>query len=356
MKLTISKSELQSSLAGPARIASGAMTAELACVKLEASDGSLSFEATDGDRSMKLSAAALVDKPGAALLPARRLLDTVKTLPDEAVEVSVSSGSAAVKCGKSVFRLPALGTLDFPGFPEVEPEQTLAVPHFLFAEMAKTVLPFAAKDGVKSDHPILQGVHVELDGGTLRMVATDSFHVGCTEFKVDACGEFSTVLPAGFVSEAVSSECQGDAVISSSARQAKMEFGGVTIASRLVEGRFPGWRRLVPETIDSRAVFDKGEVMGAIRMCSAASGGKMPITIAYDGGTSTFSCADDEGSAVSHIDCECEGAGSVKCSIKMLEDAVRAVDSDEVAIGLTGSLQPMIVTGGTCLNVVMPMR
>lgn len=356
MKFTVSKGELQSALAGPARIASGAMTAELACVKVEASGDTLTFEATDGDRSIKLSAAALVGNDGSALIPARRLLDTVKTLPDEAVEVSVSKGSASVKCGKSACRLPALGTLDFPGFPDVEPEQELTVPHFVFASMAKTVLPFVSKPDPKSDHPILSGVLVEREGGTMRMVATDSIHLGCTELEVGGDGEFSVVLPSGFVAEAVSSECEGDATLSRSARQVKIEYGGTTITSRLLEGRFPAWRRLVPDTVDGRAVFGKREIVAAIRMCSAASGGKMPISLAYDGGTSTFSCSDDEGSAVSHVDCESEGSGSAKCSIKMLEDAVRAVDAEEVAIGLTGPMKPILVTGGTCLNIVMPMR
>lgn len=354
MRLTITKSELQATLAAAARIAAGAKTQELACVMLDASDA-LTVEATDMERALRVEAAALVEDPGAALVPARRLLDIVKTLPDEAVEVCVSQDSASVKCGKSTFRIPSLSPSAFPGFPEVEPDQTLTLPHFVLAGMAKTVMPFASKPDACSEHPILAGVLVEHAGGTLRMVATDTYHMAVCEVEAEG-GDFSTVVPAAFLAEAVSAEFEGAAAVTASERQVKIEFGGTVMTSRLLEGRYPGWSRLVPSTISSRAVFAKRDILSALRMCSAGCGGKSPVTLAFDGGTSTFSCAGEDGSMSSHVDCECDGAGEFKCSIKLLEDACKACGSDDVEIGLGGTMKPVLVTGGTCKCIVMPMR
>ncbi|MBX9032653.1 DNA polymerase III subunit beta [Gordonibacter massiliensis (ex Traore et al. 2017)] len=354
MKFSINRGELQAALTGAARVAAGSKTNLLACAKLEAGDG-LSVEAADGDRSLRVEAAALVEQGGAALVPARRLLEIVNSLPDEAVEVAASAGSASVRCGNSSFRVPALNPSDFPGFPEVEAEQTLEVPGVVFAEMAKTAVPFAAKSVDDAEIPVLAGVLVERDGDVLRMVATDSYRLCRCEFPIGEGAPFSLVFPSGFMAEAAS-DCCGDVSIASSGRQVRVSSGGTVMTSRLIDGKYPKWRSMMPETVASSAVFRREDVLGALRMCAAGSGGKSPVTFVYDGAVSTWSSDGEDGSAVSHAACECDGSGRVKCSIRMLESAVKACDSDEVTIGLNGPMKPIIVTGGMCRNIVMPMR
>lgn len=354
MKFSINKGELQACLAGAARIAAGAKTGLLACAKLEAGDG-LSVEATDGDRSLRVEASALVEERGAVLAPAGRLLDIAKSLPDEVVEVAASEGSASLRCGESIFRFPTLDPSDFPGFPKVEAEQTLEVPGLVFSEMSRMVLPFAVKSVDDADIPVLAGVLVERDGDVLRMVASDKYRMACCEFPVGEGAPFSAVVPAAFLTEAVS-DCNEDVSVASSARQVRISHGSAVMTSRLIDGKYPQWRSMIPDAVQTSAVFGRDDVLGVLRMCAAGSGGKNPVTLAYGGSTSTWSCDGEDGSAVSHVACECDGDGQVKCQIKLLESAIKACDSDEVAICLNGPMMPILVTGGMCCSIVMPMR
>jgi len=161
LKITISKSELLGSVKAPARIASRATADFLACLLIDAKDDAVTVSAMDFVESVRVSAPALVDEPGTALISARSLMGIANALPDAAVELCADESGAVITCGKSKFDIPALDPDLFPSFPEVTPEEELSIPAADFAFLSK--VGGIAADSVQRNeyvapYPILMGI------------------------------------------------------------------------------------------------------------------------------------------------------------------------------------------------------
>lgn len=353
MIATISKQELQASIASPARVASSSMLAYLSCIRVTADDG-LAFEATDMTESVRTTAAALVEEPGRALLPASRLASVVKSLPDAAVTIEERDGRTEILCGQARFTLPTLDADELPAFPKPEEGSEVSMPFDTFADLTRRAAIAASKD---DNRPILTGVLVESSDGSIRMAATDSYRVSCVEAGVEGAGEFRAVFPAAFLLGASGLKASGDVTLSVGENQVRIECDGATLVSRTIEGTYPAWERLFPDKSDNVATIGKALLAGAVQRAMVAGNSKQPMAMRFEGGSALFECdGGEDGSLSEGAECVTDGVGIAKASCKYLADALASIDSDEVEVRLNRPTDPVVIVGGSAKTLVMPVR
>ena len=349
MIVTMPKSELQDVLGTMCRYANGA-AAYLGCVLVEAGEGA-TFEATNLNECARCSRRAFVDEPGRCMIPAKAASDIVKSLPDGAVTIEGTAGRARISCGSASFSIPAMDQDDFPGLPRVDEDQSVEMPFAEFASMVGTVACFASKN---DSRPIMQGVLVEASGGTVRAVATDSYRLACAER--DGGGEFRAVLPARFaksVSSLKASECR----LSASSGQVSVRADGDVFVTRSIEGEYPAWERMFPELRAGIAEFGASDISSALRRAVVAGMSKHPCDIAFSGGECSVKVSGGEdGSMEESVLCRTDGIGEFCANSSYMLEAVAACDGDVVEIEHFGAGKPIVVRGGSCRSVVMPVR
>ncbi|MVM54528.1 DNA polymerase III subunit beta [Gordonibacter urolithinfaciens] len=348
MKVSVSRDTLKAAVAPAAKIAQRAGTADLACVLLDAKEG-LAIEATDVNESSRCIVDALVDEPGCAMISAKMLSSIVGKLPDAAVEIEAGPASAVVRCGGAVYNVASLDPSRFPRFSAVQGGGSFSMSAAVLGSLFKQAAAFASRAASK---PVLQGVLVEAGDGALKLTATDTYHAIVYEAAADTDGEVSAVMPAGFLSDIA--KCPGRATVRVSGGKAIVEAEGMAMVTRLVEGQYPPFERVMQTEFDAAATFAVDDLAVALdrSMFADAVGA---VEIACEGGTATVEgFAKDAGSFAEGV--PCDGAVSIVCSPALLRRAVTSVGGGKVEIKTSGKLKPITVAGALGRAIVMPMR
>lgn len=351
MIISISKGALQNVLATVGKRADQS-TPHLACIHIDAHDDKAVFSATNLNESARCSEEALVDESGECLIPVKRLSEIVKSLPDAAVTIEADNASASILCGKAKFRIPALDPEEFPGTIAFNAENSARIGFCYFCDMVRKCEAFAAKDDSK---PILSGILFDASGGTLRMVATDSYRLICCELNCDA--DFRVVIPAKFASSvAAMKSSHGSVSISYDDSFVMIENGDCILATRRIEGNYPAWERLIPQSFESTAKFNKGEVYGAVRR-AATLGNSVPVQFEYGpNGARVSADAGDNGSMSEDVTCITSGEAFIKANAAYVSEAINAIGGSEITMGFNGASKPLFLASGSCYGIVMPVR
>src|SRR5436309_3246481 len=192
MKISVDRETFLTQLQMTSRVASTRSPIQaLSGVQLLANADGCELRATDMDVSLRVPLEAEVVREGVVVLPARLLLDVVRSLPDSAVSLELRTAEQDVELasGKAKFFIRTLRAEDFPPFPEPEPSSTASMPVSSFVETALKVAGSASRDETR---PVLTGILVSASERELRMVATDSYRLSVKETQLDQ------PLPAAF--------------------------------------------------------------------------------------------------------------------------------------------------------------
>ena len=182
MKFSINRGELQNAISVVLKGVSTRSTLPvLSGILISAEGDKIKLQTTDLEVSIQYSVAALVEEEGRTVVPGKLFSEIVKNLPDAAVHVRAEDEQAFITCDTSSFSIKALNHEDFPGFPAVDVHQRIEIPFAQFSSMVKRVSRVVSRD---ESRPILTGVLITLEGGLLRMVATDSYRLAVTEAEL----------------------------------------------------------------------------------------------------------------------------------------------------------------------------
>lgn len=353
MIITISKGALQSVLATVGKRADQSQP-HLACIHIDAGDAVAAFSATNLNESARCVEQALVEKSGKCLIPAKRLGEIVKSLPDAAVTIEADDRQATIRCGRARFDIPAIDPEEFPGTIRFNAENSARIGFCYFCEMVRKCEAFAAKD---DNRPILGGILLDADGETLRMVATDSYRMICCESPCDS--EFRMVMPARFASSVASAKASSGSIrVSYDDNFIMVENGDCVLATRCIEGNYPAWERLLPESVMSTAEFDRRDIAGAVRR-AATLGRGVPVRISFRGDSARVeSGGGDDGSMSEDIPCKSEGEDSIKVNASYAAEAIGAMGGGKVRLGFNGELKPLLVDSpdSHARAIIMPVR
>jgi DNA polymerase III subunit beta len=203
MKLTLSTSELLSQLQTVTRVASTRSAVQaLSGVMISVTEAGTELLATDMEVGVRVQLAADVARPGEAVLPARLLLDVVRTLPAEKLTLELRAAEQDVEllCGGALFHLRTLRVEDFPTLPRAGSDTHVTLPASAFVQTVERVARSASRDETR---PVLTGILISAADRELRMVATDSYRLSVkrTELEAPLQGSLEANVPARALQE-----------------------------------------------------------------------------------------------------------------------------------------------------------
>lgn len=364
MKFSISKAELQNAISIVLKGVSTRSTLPvLSGILLDAHDDRLVMQATDLELSIQYSVAALVEEEGKTVVPGKLFSEIVKSLADAAVHVEAHDEQAYITCDTSSFSIKVLNYEDFPGFPSVEARQHIEVPFAQFSSMVKRVSRVVSRDESRA---ILTGVLITLEGGQLRMVATDSYRLAVTEAALpDATAdEFQAVIAGSFLSEIASLPKTASPVsIALADNQIVVTCEDTVFINRRIEGNFPNYKQLLPDTYVTRATLEVDRLVAGVKRASLLGSSTSPVRFDLNGASQTIqisAASQDVGSAQETLACEVEGEDvEIAFNYSYVLEGLAAVSGDEVYLEAQSSVKPGIFRAlppENYLYLVMPVR
>jgi DNA polymerase-3 subunit beta len=367
VKLSISTADLLAQLQTTTRVASTRSAVQaLSGVMLSASESSPpELLATDTEIGLRVPLTAEVSRPGAVVLPARLILDVVRTLPADrlTLELRTTEQDVELICGSATFHLRTLRAEDFPALPAPSPETRVTLPTAAFVQTVSQVARSASRDETR---PVLTGILMSASGQQLRMVATDSYRLSVKEAVLETSlqGSLEANIPARALQELARIATQdAPETLSVSVRQnqAIFELGDVVLSSRLIDGQFPNYRQLLPETVEHELRLASNELGDVVRRISLLAQRNTPLRLGFSEGELTISAqTPDIGEASETIPVPFSGEPfEIGFNPEFLRDGLESVESSELILKLISPLRPGLIESpesGDFVYLIMPIR
>src|SRR4051812_13105381 len=367
MKISLSSSELLNQLQTASRVASTRSAVQaLSGVMISApADATPELLATDMEIGLRTPLSAEVARPGAAVLPARLLLDVARSLPAEQLTMELRSAEQDVEliCGPTTFHLRTLRAEDFPSLPEPSDDSRVTLSAGAFVETITRVARSASRDETR---PVLTGILISASGRELRMVATDSYRLSVKETALETAleGTIEANVPARALQELARIEQQTGAEevgVSVGQNQAIFELGGIVLSSRLIDGQFPNYRQLLPESVDHELRLASAELTEVVRRISLLAQKNAPLRLSFSEGTLAVSAqTPDVGEAREEIPVPYHGElFEIGFNPEFLRDGLESIDTDELVLKLISPLRPGLIESpdtGDFVYLIMPIR
>jgi len=365
MKIELKTADLLSDLQSAARVASTRSAVQaLAGVQVVAEEA-VELRATDVEVGLRLPLRAEVSRPGTVVLPARLMLDVARSLPADEVslEARATEQDVEVVSGSATFHIRTLRAEDFPPLPDANDEDAVTVPA---AEFVATIAQVARSASRDETRPVLTGILVSASGSELRMVATDSYRLSIKETKLEQplAGELEANVPARALQELARLVAQLEAQeLRVSARQNQIVFAidGAVLSSRLIEGQFPNYRQLLPDSVEHELRLAGGEFAEVVRRISLLAQKNAPLRLGFREGEVTVSAqTPDVGEASEAVPVDFHGESfEIGFNPEFLRDCLESVESGDLVLKLISPLRPGLIESadqGGFVYLVMPIR
>ncbi len=370
MKLTIERAALLRSLSHVQSVVERRNTIPiLANVRMQAGDGALALTTTDMDLEINESVAANVSDDGATTVPAHTLHDIVRKLPDGSdVELALNAEGTqmTVKAGRSQFKLSCLPTGDFPEIGAGELPASFSLPA---ADLRALVDRTKFAMSTEETRYYLNGIYLhasEKDGlPVLRAVATDGHRLAMFDMPLPVGAENmpGVIIPRKCIGELrkLVDEAADTIAISLSEAKIRFSFDHVVLTSKLIDGTFPDYQRVIPEGNDKVVEVDPKAFSSAIDRVSTISDGKSrALKIALNGKVMTLSASSAEsGSATEEVEISGETDIEIGFNAKYLLDITSQISGAGCRLTLADPASPTIIQDNddlSSLYVLMPLR
>jgi len=335
----------------------------LANVLLVAKDGEVSVTATDLEVELVANADVQVDSPGEVTVPGRKLLDICRALPDDAqIAISQSGEKLSIKSGRSKFSLTTLPAAEFPTVEDISGGKSVAVSQQVLARLLdKTHFSMAQQDV----RYYLNGLLLETGGKVLRAVATDGHRLALCEVDVDGgdAPEQQVIVPRKGVLELqrlMSGE--GDLTIELGTNHIRIQLEGIRFTSKLIDGRFPEYDRVIPQDTSNAMSADRGLFKSALQRTAILSNEKYRgiRLIIRDNNMVLQAHNPEQEEAEEELEIEYDGEEiEIGFNVNYLLDALGAMESEQIKLALVDGNSSCLLTEpgkDDCKYVVMPMR
>jgi DNA polymerase-3 subunit beta len=337
----------------------------LANLLMAAKGGRLSVTGTDLEVELVASGEVNVGQAGEITVPGRKLLDIAKALPDgSAITVTMDGEKLKLAAGRSRFTLSTLAASEFPVVDSVNATQTLTLPQAELARLiAKTHFSMAQQDV----RYYLNGTLLETDGKLLRTVATDGHRLAIAEAQLVAGGKSispqQVIVPRKGVLELTRLlGGEGDVEIAIGSNHIRLQIGDVRFTSKLIDGKFPEYGRVIPSNPGKIIVVDRELLRAALQRTAILSNEKYRgVRIGLAKNSLKLQAHNPEQEeAQDEVEVDYTGEElEIGFNVNYLLDALSAIDTETVEIGLTDANSSCLIRSPGVTSsryVVMPMR
>ena len=364
MKLTAEREKLLAPLQAVIGVVERRQTMPvLANVLLGVSEGRLSVTATDLEVELVAATEVTVQQTGDITVPGRKFLDILRALPEKVtVAITAEGEKAIIRAGRSRFTLATLPAAEFPVIEDINSQQTVQIPHKDLSRLLEKTHFSMAQQDVRY---YLNGMLLEIDGQLLRAVATDGHRLALSEatLEIKAKSSQQVIVPRKGVLELQRVLTpEGTASVAIGTNHVRAQIGDVRFTSKLIDGRFPEYSRVIPSAPAAAIRADRDVLRQALQRTAILSNEKYRgIRINMRKNAMTVQAHNPEQEeAEEEIEVNYEGADlEVGFNVNYLLDALAAIDGQDVEIGLTDSNSSCLIRSpgnASSRYVVMPMR
>ncbi|HEY8636789.1 MAG TPA: DNA polymerase III subunit beta [Candidatus Limnocylindrales bacterium] len=369
MKLSVMQENLARGLSVVSRAVSNRSTLPvLANVLLKTEDAGLKLTATNLEIGITYWVPGKIETDGATTVPAKLLTDLVNSLPaGDRVDLELQAGDVLhLRCGRFESHIKGIDADEFPAIGAAgERPTTRIAQNVLRRALAETAFAAASDEA----RPILTGVLAKFEGDQLTLAAADNYRIAVKTIPIlDAVPETSVVVPARALNELArilaDVEDPVEVVLAGGRNQILFHLDGIDLVSRLIDGQFPNYQQVVPQSHTTRAILDREELLRAVRPAAliaheSANIVKLQVNTESEPGI-TVSANAEVGDHVGQVEAAVEGDGTtIAFNARYLADVLTNVTADQFALELNGPLSPGVfkpVGDDHYIHVVMPVR
>ncbi len=340
-------------------------------VFLATDESRLKLVATNLEMAISHWIGTKVEEEGAITVPARLLTEFIASLPNDKVDITLSSGKTLeLKCARFEARISGVDAKDFPPIPKVDEGITTKVEVEALRQGINHVVFAAASE---ESRPVLTGVDAQFDGDLLTLAAADGFRLAVYKLPLatPVSEKTEVIIPARTLTELSrligDDEGAVDIMVNSNKSQILFRLKNTELVSQLVQGAFPQYTQLIPQSSNARAVVDVAEFLRATRTASifARDGSGIVRLVVTPGseltpGKITVSARSEElGDDVGEIDATVEGEeAKIAFNGKYLTDVLGVLHESQVVLETTNPSSPGVlrpVGTDNYIHVIMPM-
>ena len=343
-------------------------------ILLEAGDGALKLSATDMEISIQTSSPAEVEEEGRVVIPARIFNDIVRSLPGGrfSLEHDASGGTVRLVAGENDYSIRAYAADDFPQLPGFAAEDSFRMSGEVLVETVEKVSRSYSRDETR---PVLTGILISFEENRVRMVTTDSYRLSIKETELATTafeGSREAIIPARAMQEVArifSGSDEEEVEVSLSENQALFRIGDVLFGTRLIEGNFPEYRRLLPTSFEREILVNRDDLISTLRRVNLFAQRQtppVPVSLSFSEGSVEVLVRNGEiGEAHERLQATSEDNFFISFNPSYLLDGVSAVDTEKVLFRFNEALKPGLIVPGDeaddgaepdFLYLIMPMR
>jgi DNA polymerase-3 subunit beta len=362
MKLQVTQENLNRALNSVARVANSRGTLPiLANVLIKTSNNRLSLSATNLDIAITHYIGAKVKDEGSITVPARLMQDFVGSLPDGVIKLDLKETKLHVSTDQYQSVVNGIIADDFPVMPAITSGKSWTIKSGLFKKALQQVVFAASNDETR---PVLTGILLHTLDGKLYMAATDSYRLA--EKQLNTSKQTTQLLvPASAMQDLlrVLGDDDEDIQVTNDEQQVLFKVGDIELVTRLVDGKYPDYRKLIPEKFSTQATLTRTDLVNVTKVSSLfarESAGSVTITVdEADQQLSIRSVASQLGENTATATAKVTGSGSITVNSRYLLDALAVMSGEEVEFGFNGKLEPTMLQDPKLpdyRHIIMPLK
>ncbi len=362
MKLQVTQENLSRALNNVARIATSRNTLPiLSNVLIKTVDNRVCIAATNLNIAITNYIGSKVSKEGSITVPARLMQDFISSLPSGVIELTLDDTKLRIEAEHHKSVINGTPADDYPVMPKIKDGKKWKVPSKELKKALSQVVVAASNDDAR---PVLTGINFYTHEGNLYVVATDSYRLA--EKKLMKIKEDINILvPASAVQDLLRllDDSEDEVNVTSDDQQILFQKGDVELVTRLIEGKFPEYRKLIPTKFSTDATIDKNEIVNIAKVSSLfARETAGSVRFIVDSGNQQVridSIASQLGENSASAPAKTEGDGEITLNSRFVVDALNSLHGDEVYVGFNEKLEPFLVKNSkddSYLHIIMPLK
>jgi DNA polymerase-3 subunit beta len=349
LKFTTTQEEMKAALDTVKRVAAAKSTLPALSMVLIQADDTLMFTTTDLERFVQRTVKAKIAEKGQALVPVTTLSEYVASLPSDAITLSTKKNDLHIKCGRFESTVKGINPEEYPTIPNVPAEMEMDGDE-LRAALNKTAYACATDDS----RPVLTALC--FDGPTL--VSADGFRLAKTTMPIES--SLKALVPARSIKELVRL-LSGTVKIGATANHLLFEFSDTRLGTRLIEGQFPPYERIIPTASGTEITVSVASLLSALKSATVfAREASMQVKLTAENNALTINAKSaEEGDATAAVDAEITGNISFALNVRYLSEMLNALGSERATFFVTSPSSPVLVKpvgDESSLHLCMPMN
>jgi DNA polymerase-3 subunit beta len=365
MELTVKQENLTRALSAVGKVANTKTQLPILSNILLRTDGNrLLIAATNLEIAITQYIGAKVTKPGAITIPARLMTEFISSLPKESVELKVVNDNLHIKSGTYNSIINGYMADDFPELPTINESSSIRY-SIKVEDFKKAVSQTIITTSSDSTRPILTGVYWHSHNGQLYLAATDGYRLSERRLT-ETNSDIAVVIPTQTLQEVMRNivEDSEEVDILFDETQVRFRINEAEVISRLIDGKFPDYRQLVPASSETKVTLDKSDFVRITKIAglfARESGGSVTLSADKAGGKlSIHSIASQMGENTSEADAVVTSDGQITLNSRYLSEALSVIDGDKVEFNFSGKVAPCLIKSTEkdtdYYHIIMPLK